>query len=197
MNQASVGAHIANQRKLGGVATRFWDVVQQQVVCPSGSTSYVVQPTSLVGNFSHIWFVIRLQSSVGTPLANAPDLFRACASYQLNDSAGNILIPSIPSLYATNVLTGRYVTGDFTDAAGVIGPLGTPKIVYPLFFSSDPEKALFEGSSHGYLKLDGLQKLTITFASSQSNAFVVDFVGYVASQLNTDATGAVTKILVQ
>lgn len=197
MSQASVGAHVANQRKLGVVSSRFLDPIAQQIVLPSGSSSYTFQLTNMLGNFSHMFFVIRLQSSVGTPLGNAQTAFLPCASYALNDSAGNIIVPTLPSLYATNVVLGRYVTGDMTDIAGVLGSTGTPKTVYPLIFSSNPEKALFDGSAHGYLRLDGLSKLTLNFASSQGAALVVDFVGYVQAQLNSDSTGAVSKVLVQ
>ena len=191
---ASAGALVNLQRKLGSVSERFLDPIQQQVVLPSGSTSYTVQMTNFVGLFSHVWFVIRAQASVGTPLANAPDNFVSCVSYALSDSAGNTLIPTLPSAYALGGLVGRYTTGNFTDPAGTLGPTGTPRPVYLLNFSSDPEKALMEGSSHGFLKLDGLAKLTVNFASSLGAAYVVDFVGYVHSQLNSDASGAVTKV---
>jgi len=122
---------------------------------------------------------------------------RAGVSYALNDSAGNVLIPTIPSAYAEGVLLGRYVTGDFTDIDGGLGPSGTPKIVYPMIFASDPEKALFDGVSNGFLRLDGMAKVTVNFASSLSAATVVDVIGYCASQLNSDATGAVRSVLVQ
>jgi len=196
-NSGSVSALLTTQKKLGMVSERFWNPIQQQIVLPSGSVSYTVQLTNFVGNYSHLWFVIRAQSSVGTPLGNTPQAFVACASYALNDSAGNVLIPTLPSAYAEGVLLGRYTTGDFTDIDGGLGPSGTARIVYPLVFASDPEKALYEGVSNGFLHLDGLAKLTVTFASSLSAAYVVDVVGYVASQLNSDATGAVRSVLVQ
>ena len=104
---------------------------------------------------------------------------------------------TLPSGYAEGVLLGRYATGDFTDIDGGLGPSGTAKTVYLLIFASDPEKALFDGVSNGFLRLDGLSKVTVTFASSLSAANVVDFVGFVASQLNSDATGAVRSVLVQ
>ena len=196
-NPASVGALITTQRKLGVVSERFWNPVQQQIVLASGSASYTLQLTNFVGNYSHLWFVIRAQSSVGTPLGNTPQAFVACTSYALNDSAGNVLIPTLTSGYAEGVLLGRYVTGNLTDIDGGLGPSGTPKIVYPMFFASDPEKTLFDGVSNGFLHLDGLAKLTVNFASSLGSTYVVDVVGYVASQLNSDATGAVRSVLVQ
>jgi len=196
-NQASVGALITTQRKLGIVSERFWNPIQQQVVLPSGSTSYTLQLTNFVGNYSHIWMIIRTQASVGTPLGNTPQAFLPCATYAMNDSAGNVLIPTLPSGYAEGVLLGRYATGDFTDIDGGLGPSGTAKTVYPMIFASDPEKALFDGVSNGFLRLDGLSKVTVTFASSLSAANVVDFIGYCASQLNSDATGAVRSVLVQ
>ena len=88
------------------------------------------------------------------------------------------------------------MTGNLTDIAGGLGASGTPKVVYPLVFTSDVEKSVFEGTSHGYLRLDGLAKLTITFASSLSAAYVVDVIGYVAAQLTADSTGAISKVLV-
>ena len=196
-NQATVGAAITTQRKLGMVSERFWNPVQQQIVLAAGSVSYTVQLTNFVGNYSHLWFVIRAQSSVGTPLANTPQAFVACASYALNDSAGNVLIPTITHAYSQGVLLGRYVTGNFTDIDGGLGPSGTPRIVYPMIFASDPEKALFDGVSNGFLRLDGLAKLTVTFASSLASAYIVDVVGYCASQLNADSTGSVKSVLVQ
>jgi len=195
-SQASVGALINNQKKLGSVSQRFWDPVQQQIVLASGSTAYTLQLTNLVGLFSHVWFVIRAQSSVGTPLGNTPDAFTTCVSYNLKDSAGNLLQPETLSAYSQGTLLGRYVTGNLTDIAGGLGASGTPKVVYPLVFTSDVEKSVFEGTSHGYLRLDGLAKLTITFASSLSAAYVVDVIGYVAAQLTADSTGAISKVLV-
>jgi len=195
-SQASAAALVANQKKMGSMSTRWWAPVQQQIVLPSGSSTYTLQLTNLVGNFSHIFFVIRAQSSVGTPLGNTPDAFLSLATYQLNDSAGNIILPSITSAYALGPLLGRYTTGDFTAPAQTLGPTGTPYPVYPLFFSSDPEKALFEGVSVGSLKLDGLSRLTINFASAISSAYVVDFVGFVHQELQADATGNIKSVLV-
>ena len=88
------------------------------------------------------------------------------------------------------------MTGDSTDVAGVLGPTGTPRPVYPLIFSSDVEKSLFEGTSHGYIRLDGLAKLNITFSGALASNYVVNVVGYVAAQLNSDASGVVSKVLV-
>ena len=157
---------VMNQRRLGPAHQRFLDPVQQQFTLASGSAQFSVQLTNVTGMVSHLLFVVRAQSSVGTPLGNTPDAFLPISSFTFLDSAGNIVIPQTSSAYALANYSAKYFIGDFTDIASGLGPSGTPRIVYPMIFASDPEKALFDGVSNGFLRLDGLAKLTVTFASS-------------------------------
>ena len=194
LNQSSLAAVVNTQRKLGHVDQRFLDPIQQQFSLASGSSSYTIQLTNFVGLYDHLLFVVRASSSIGTPLANAPDAFVAVQSYNLKDSAGNIVLPEIASAYALGPLLAKYVTGDASDIASGLGSV--QKYVYPIFFGGRPEESLRKGTQHGFMKLDGLAKIQLTFASSLSAASVVDVIGFTWANLATDANGTVKKSLV-
>ena len=189
---ANVVALSHMQKKLGRVDQRFLDVVQQQLALPSGSTTYTLQLTNMVGLFDHLLFVVRTQAAVGTPLANSPDSFVNVVSYNLKDSAGNIVLPETSHAFALANYTNKYVTGDGSDIAG---GLGTQKAVYPIFFGGRPEESLAKGSQHGFFKFDGLTKLQLTFAAALSANYVVDVVGYVWSNISADSNGQITKTI--
>ena len=194
LNQSSLAAVVNTQRKLGHVDQRFLDPIQQQFSLASGSSSYTIQLTNFVGLYDHLLFVVRASSSIGTPLANAPDAFVAVQSYNLKDSAGNIVLPEIASAYALGPLLAKYVTGDASDIASGLGSV--QKYVYSIFFGGRPEESLRKGTQHGFMKLDGLAKIQLTFASSLSAASVVDVVGFTWANIATDANGTVKKSLV-
>ena len=194
INQASVSAIVGMQQKLTKFDERFLDVIQQQTTLISGSSSYSVQLTNLVGNFDHVLFVVRAASSVGTALANAPDAFVAVSSYNFKNSSGDIIVPETNSAYALGPLMDKYILGDATDVAS--GLATTQKYIYPLFFGSRPEEALRKGTFHGSYKMTGLDKLTLTFGSALGANYVVDVIGYVWSNLSVDSAGHVKKSLV-
>ena len=194
LNQSSLAAVVNTQRKLGHVDQRFLDPIQQQFSLASGSSSYTIQLTNYVGIFDHLLFVVRAASSVGTPLANAPDAFVAVQSYNLKDSAGNIVLPEIASAYALGPLLAKYVHGDATDIASGLGSV--QKYVYPIFFGGRPEESLRKGTQHGFMKMDGLAKIQLTFAASLSAAAVVDVIGFTWANLATDANGGIKKSMV-
>ena len=188
-DQNNVAALVAMQRKLGKVSQRYLDVVQQQFSLASGSTSFTLQMTNLVGLFDHLYFVVRAAASTGTPLANAPDAFLACASYNLKDSAGNLLIAEMPSAYALGPYLNKYVKGDATDILSG----GVQKFVYPIFFGSRPYESITKGTAHGHIKLDGLAKLQVTFASAIQANYTIDVVARVWSDISMDSNGQVKK----
>ena len=191
INGANVGALIATQKKLGSVSERFLDVVQQQFTLVSGSANYTLQTTNFNGHFTHLLFVVRAASSVGTPLANAPDAFLAVQSYSLSDGAGNVVLPSTSSAYALGPYTAKYVTGNGMDNGDA-----AQKNVYPVWFSSRPEEALLKGTAHGSYKMTGVDKINIVFAAATSANYVLDVIGYVQSQISADANGNVKKAVV-
>ena len=193
-HQASLGAVVAAQRKLGRVDTRVLDVIQQQTALASGSSVYTVQLQSFVGVFDHITFVVRASSSVSTALGNAPDNFVAVSSYNMKDSGGNMLVPEITSAYALGPYLGSYVTGDATDIYSGLGV--TQRNIYTIFWGSRPEESLRKGTGHGYSKLTGLEKLQVTFPSAIGSNYVIDVIGYVWANVSADANGNVKKTLV-
>ena len=191
IDQNSVTALVQMQRKLGKVSQRFLDVVQQQFLINSGSTSYTLQMTNLVGLFDHLYFVVRAAASTGTPLANAPDAFLAVQSFNMKDSAGNLTICEMPSGYALGPYLNKYVIGDATDIASGLGSV--QKFVYPIFFGSRPFEAISKGTNHGFIKLDGLSKLQLTFGAAIGANYTIDVVGRVWSDISMDASGQVKK----
>ena len=193
-SQASLGAVINTQRKLGRVDMRYLDPIQQQVALASGSTTYTVQLQSFVGNFDHLLFVVRAAASVSTPLANDPTAFVAVASFNLKNAGGDILIPEITSAYALGPMLAKYVSGDATDIASGLGTV--KKNAYSMWFSSRPEKALSAGLGYGFVKLTGLERLTVTFPAAPSAAHVIDVIGYQWANLSNDAVGIVKKTVV-
>ena len=191
IEQANVQALVNMQKKLGKVSQRYLDVVQQQFSLTSGSASYTLQMTNVVGLVDHLYFVIRAASSTGTPLANAPDAFLACQSYNLKDSAGNLLIAEMPSAYALGPYLRKYIKGDATDVASGLGSV--QKYVYPIYFGSRPYESITKGTTHGHIKLDGLSKLQVTFASAIQANYTVDVIARVWSDISADANGQVKK----
>ena len=193
LNQANLTAVVANQRKLGHIDTRYVDPVQMQASLAAGSTQYTVQLTSLIGVFDSISFVVRLSSSVGTPLGNDPTAFVAVTSFNLKDSQGNLLTPEISSAYALGPLAAKFCKGDLTDINSGLGT--TQKNIYTVNFGSRPEESLHKGTQHGFLRLDGLAKIQLTFPSSIS-ASVVDVIGWQWANISADAGGLVKKTAV-
>ena len=191
LNQANVGALVAQQRKNGKNDERFVDPLQQQITLPSGSTSYTVQLTNFQGIFDSIFFVVRAAASVGTPLANDPDAFVAVASFSLLDGAGNIILPATTSAYALGPYLAKYISGDGKDNDDA-----SQKYIYPIFFGNRPEETLFKGTQHGLHRFDGTHKLVITFASALAAGYVIDVVGRVFSNLSADSNGVIKKSLV-
>ena len=193
LNQANLSAVIQNQRKLGHVDTRILDPVQMQTSLAAGSTQYTVQLTSLIGVFDSISFVVRLAASVGTPLANDPTAFVPVTSFNLKDSAGNLLTPEISSAYALGPLAAKFCKGDLTDINSGLGSV--QKYIYTINFGSRPEESLHKGTQHGFLRLDGLAKIQLTFPSAIA-ASVVDVVAWQWAQISADAGGLVKKTAV-
>ena len=188
LNSASAGALVQTQRKLGRVDERFLDPVQQQFSLISGSASYTLQFTNFVGVFDHLKFVVRAASSVGTPLANSPDTFVAVASYSFSDGGGNVIFPTITSAFALGPYTAHYVSGNGLDNGDTV-----QKLIYALYFGNRPEESLNKGTSHGFYRMGGTDRLTINFASAISANYVVDVVAYQASQISADAQGIVKR----
>ena len=191
LNSANVAALVAQQRKLGRTDERFVDPLQQQVTLPSGSTSYTLPLTNFVGLFDSLFFGVRAAASVGTPLANDFDAFVAVATYSLQDGAGNVILPAIPSAYALSAYMAGRVSGDGKDNDDA-----AQKLIYPVWFGNRPEETLQKGTQHGLHRLDGTHKLVITFASAPSAAVVVDVVGRQWANLSADASGILRKSLV-
>ena len=193
VDQANVSALINMQKKLGSVSERFLDVVQQQFSQTAGSSTYTLQMTNLVGLYSHLYFVVRAAASTGTPLGNAPDAYLPVASYNIKDSAGNLILPEMPSGYALGPYLNKYVVGDATDVASGLGAV--QKYVYPVFFGSRPRESELKGEQHGYMKLDGLSKLQVTFPAAIGSNYTVDVVGSVWAEVTADSTGQVKKTI--
>ena len=193
-SQASLGAVINTQRKLGRVDQRYLDPVQMQVALASGSAQFTIQLQSLVGLYDHLLFVVRAASSVSTALANDPTAFVTCQSYNLKDSGGNVIVPEITSAYALGPMLAKYCSGDATDIASGLGTV--QKNVYSMWFGSRPEESLHKGTGYGYAKLTGLERLQITFASALSANHVCDVIGFQLANLSNDAVGSVKKTVV-
>jgi len=196
LSQQNAVNAVMNQRRLGPAHQRFLDPVQQQFTLASGSSQYTVQLTNVTGMVSHLLFLVRAQSSVGTPLGNTPDALLQCTSFSFLDSAGNIIIPQTSSAYALANYSAKYFIGDFTDIASGLGPSGTQKNIYSVVFDRTPKDALKLGTQEGFKYLDGLAKLQINFASATSSTYLVDVIAYVWSNITVDAGGNVTKSLV-
>ena len=194
VSQANLAAVVNTQRKLGRVDQRYLDVTRQQVALASGSSTYTVLLQSFVGNYDHLLFVCRPTSAVATALGNDPSAFVACQSYNLKDAGGNIVVPEISSAYALGPLLAKFVSGDATDIASGLGTV--QRKVYGVFWGSRPEDAINKGTSHGFFRMSGLEKLQVTFSAALSANYVIDIIGYVQANISCDAVGTVKKSLV-
>ena len=194
LNQHNLINTVLAGRKMGHVDQRFLDPIQQSFVLPSGSAQYTVQLTNMAGLYSHLLFVVRASSNLGTPLGNSPDTFAALASYTMLDSAGNIILPQTSSAYALGNYAAKYVRGDLTDFNS--GLATTEKDIYAVFFDRHPYESLRSGTQDGFMKLDGLAKLQLNFATATSANYQVDVIGYLWSNVVTSAAGVVTKQVV-
>ena len=191
LSQSSVGALVTTQRKLGHVDERFLDNVNQQFTLVSGSASYTLQLTNLMGLCDHLLFVVRTAAAVGTPNGNTQDSFLAVQNYSFTDGAGNVVLPSTPSAYALGPYTAKFINSDARDNND-----SAQKNIYPIWFGSRPDEAMAKGSNHGFYKMSGVDKITVTFASAISANYVLDVVGYIWSQVSADAHGVVKKSLI-
>ena len=191
--QASLGALVANQRKLGSVDTRYLDVVQTSQALLSGATTAVVNLQAFSGLFDHIVFHIRAQSSISTVNGNTQDAFLPITSYNVKDAGGGLIVPEMPSAYLLGPYLSRYVTGDATDVSSGLGL--TQRNVYGVFFGSAPEDAMRRGHGHGFYKFSTMEKLNLTFPTLAANS-VIDVIGYQWANLSANASGILKKTMV-
>ena len=109
-------------------------------------------------------------------------------------AGGDVIVPEITHAYALGPLLAKYVTGDATDIASGLGTV--QKNVYSMWFSSKPEDGIFKGHSTGFVRLTGLERLTVTFASALSADYVIDVIGYQFANMSNDAVGNVKRTVV-
>ena len=174
--------------ELGGELTLGFGETDERFADYVGSNLVVEGPGRAYAPVDHLKFVVRAASSVGTPLANSPDTFVAVASYSFSDGGGNVIFPTITSAFALGPYTAHYVSGNGLDNGDTV-----QKLIYALYFGNRPEESLSKGTSHGFYRMGGTDRLTINFASAIGANHVVDVVAYQASQISADAQGIVKR----
>lgn len=161
----------------------------------SGTKNYNINLASLIGYFSHIFIIVRAASSITTALSNDPGAYVAVSKFSIKNAAGSIVPAGIETDAAWNLLyqSNYNFSGDGTDINS--GLAGTPKNVYSIVFSEQPEAGHSKGLATGGYQFSGLgEVLNIQFASALSANHVVDIVGFKYVILNTSAAGALKKI---
>ena len=157
----------------------------------SGSTTYNVTLSSIVGPAAFLWFTVRTASNVTTSYSALPDTFTSIASVQLVTASGtNILPQGFTHAYMVGPQAMTLWTGDLTDNNHT-----SPMSIYCIPFASDVESFIKNGQYDGHYTFTGTEQLQITFTSSLGSASVLDVVAGVQALAQQDpATGIVRRI---
>ena len=195
-NQATVQALIQNNIKAGNTHYRYIISVQQQRNnLVAGTNQYSINLSSLIGLFSHVFVIVRAASQISTPLANDPNTYLSLSKFSIKNASGSIIPAGIEVDANFNIIyqNNFYWTVDGTDINSGLG--STPKNIYSIVFSEQPEAAHRKGLATGGYHLTGLgENLNLTFASALSSNYVVDIIGFKYVILNLGANGILKKI---
>jgi hypothetical protein len=156
---------------------RFLDTITQSFVINSGVSAWTQTLSSITGNVSHLFFVIRTSTATGT----SKYAFQACSTWELLDPAGanmtgGQLIQYNNSMYH---LSRRYVDSSYLTESGAN--------VFIYSFAEDPSHTQHTGMDTGHRRFTGSEKLRINFASSISSAYTVEVFGYVHALLHVSS----------
>ena len=195
-NPGVVTAIQQNNIKAGNTHYRYLVPVHQaKNTLVSGTTSYNINLSSLIGQFSHIFVIVRTAAQVSTALGNDFSSYVALSKFSIKNASGAILPSGIETDASFNILYQNCYnfTGDGCDINS--GLAGTPKNIYSMVFSEKPELAHSQGVASGSVHLTGLgESLNLTFASALSANHIVDIIGFKYILLNLGANGTLKKV---
>jgi hypothetical protein len=189
-NPALQNKILIDRKKMGVVSHAFLTPVQmQRLPIPTSSTSFSVTLSSLIGNFSHLVFVLRKQADLTTAGAQTYVNYQSVDNFAIKSSNGTIISGvQYPGTYVINTLLPRYFQGDCTDIDAGLGSVA-PKYIYSQVFSATPQQDMEKGTQTGSYNFTGFESLSLTWNSATSYAYYLDVIGYQFKYLHNDANG--------
>ena len=147
----------------------------------AGATSTQIVLSSIVGNISSLFFVVRPSTGL---TGDAAFNFTAISSFAILDSASTNLVggQAIVSSLALNYLNLYYCKSSYASETA-LSSLNNGANVYVWSFSNSPMDALITGRSLGNHKFQGNEQLQIQFVSGLATNYQVDVYAYAESIL--------------
>lgn len=167
----------------------------------AGQTQYNILLSAISGYVSHIFIVVRANSSVncGATYVNAPDAYKSISKFSIKNNSGALITGvEYDDDFVKSVYSTYYLTGDLTDISNNLG--ATPKNIYLLSFNEKPEESLWKGTQNGgYASQNQGKTLSLTFSdatypSGLDVASVVDVICYTYGMLSLDASGSLKRV---
>ena len=144
---------------------RFVDELQQVFIISSGVTSWTQPLTSIIGNVSHLFFVLRCSLVDSGQFTFAP-----CMSWELLDSAGTNMVGGSPIQYNNSLY---HLPRHWVDSSYLTESANSPN-VFLYSFAEDPSYVTHNGTDLGHRRFVGTERLRIYFSSSTSSAYTCD-----------------------
>ena len=196
---------VAQNRALVSTQYRYLQkTLQSKVPLAAGQTQYNVLLSALSGYVSHMFIIVRANSSVngGATYSNTPDQFKPITKFSIKNNSGALITGvEYDDEYVRNLYSTYYLSGDLTDASSNAVAPGTAKNIYLLTFNERPELSLWSGvQAGGYQFNNSGETLTLTFSDSVNYpsgldvASVVDVVVFSYGLLTLDAAGNLKKV---
>ena len=194
---------IVNQnRSLVSTQYRYLQkTLQSKVPLAAGQTQYNILLSALSGYVSHMFIIVRANTSVnsGATYANQPDQFKSITKFSIKNNSGALITGiEYDDDYVRNLYSTYYLSGDLTDISSNIA--GTAKYVYLLSFNEKPEDSLWKGTQNGgYVFNNAGETLTLTFSDSTYTsgldvASVCDVVVFSYGLISQDVNGNLKKV---
>lgn len=152
---------------------KFNDVRNASYQVQSGASSSDIVLNAFNGNCSLLMFVVRPTSGLS---GNGLFAFTQISSYEILNSSGKNIVGGVPinnqqALYliGNDVCESSYLT----ENDGGVGTDNRANVyVYP--FTNDPHSSVHYGQTHGTEKLNGTERLKITYSSALSSSAQID-----------------------
>ena len=149
-------------------------------VVPAGTLSTNLVMTSIVGNVSHLLFVVR-SSTVNAGAWNYTQL----QSFSILDSTSTNITGgvSLPSSLCANILNRDWCKSSYYSETSYASAVNNGANFYCWSFSADPVSALGSGLALTSRKMTGNEQLVLTFPTALTAQVSVDVYAYVESIL--------------
>ena len=149
-------------------------------VIPAGTLSTNLVMAAIVGNVSHLLFVVR-SSSVNAGAWNYTQL----QSFSILDSTSTNITGgvSLPSSLCANVLNRDWCKSSYYSETSYASAVNNGANFYCWSFSADPVSALGSGLALTSRKMTGNEQLVLTFPAALTAQVSVDVYAYVESIL--------------